>query len=90
VWLDVQGDIIPQGVQTAVKHLVGFGVGLVVPINGKSLSSRESFEDDFMADLRATYRGGMFWCPVLKQIMHPKRSIEGGLVQVVVYSAQTR
>lgn len=72
VWLDVQGDRIPQGVHTAVKHLVGFGVGLVVTINGKSsLSSSENFPDDFMADLRATYRGGVLWCPVTRQIMHP-------------------
>lgn len=86
VWLDVHGDVIPKSVHTAVKNLVGFGVGLVVTLNGKStLSSPGSFPNEFIDDLRAAARGGLVWCPFAQELMHQPHGFRGS----AKYAAKT-
>jgi len=71
VWLDLQVDHIPSSVHNAIKSFAGFGVGLVITVSGKStLSNPESFDPEFMADLRAAYRHGRAWCPIEQKMIH--------------------
>lgn len=71
VWLDVLGDVIPTSVKLAIKNLVGFGVGLVVTLKGRStLSSPEKFSPELMLDIKYAMRGGLVWCPFEQKLMH--------------------
>lgn len=71
VWLDIEGDAIPKSVQTAIEHLVAYGVGLVVTIQDYStLSNPDKFPSELMTAIKHAMRSGLVWCPLAKKLMH--------------------